>query len=1108
SRTNGVLTSPSPSPSPSPGKAMAWPRSTPGSRASSFAHRTLHRLDTTDALLHANMAVVGFSSPSSPDSASPPPAEHGTTDTSVQPSPDALHILNGPQAPPPPLQLPDSMAPPAAKGAMADAVPNGARGTGLIRRISSRLSRRRRSTTQSNTRDRSSGPLMHSPAFNRSEEAVDVDDGLDDVAVALPAYSPGSGAPTPALAGVGPVVPSLLQRGTVLTKVTKKKRKTLKFVLDLAAAKVCWDPARPTKRFYVDDIRDVRLGADARNYREECQVPAEVEPRWFTVLYADQQRSKGRPIKAIHLIAPNDLVFHYWTNTLRALGRHRMNVMTGFAGLSEASLRALWERETSRHAAPASARGEPDGRLNFADVEQFCHRLHLLHAPDDLRRYFAHADRDGSGLLDFTGFKHFVKAIRDRKDLRLLFAAHAADPDAGLDQGEFLAFLARVQGVPVADDGGYWTQVFEKYAVKDGWWGRLPSADDEAEPTDRMKLEGFAAFMVSPSNAALHHASGAVALHRPLSEYFVSSSHNTYLLGRQVAGESSTEAYIWALERGCRCVEVDCWDGPDGRPVVNHGRTLTSSVLFADCIAVIGKYAFASSPYPLIVSLEVHCCPEQQVAMADILRAMLGARLVTEPFITNAFVLPSPEELKHRILIKVKAGDPVDDAVALHPLAGGRRHRSISSPTTRAALMDTSATWAARPALHPPPSTPPRRSPSLWDSAATRRHITAGTGGTGGTGVSLSSATEDSDSKDGGPGAERRTKTKASKIVKPLGDLAVYTRGQKYTHFARPESKTYNHVFSFSERTVENLCRDADLKAQLEQHNLRCLMRVYPAGYRITSSNFNPNKYWRRGVQMVALNWQTYDLAMQMNDAMFAAGADRTGYVLKPKELRRSRQSLDLELAASPAYVRKARKLVRFSIDVISGQQLPRSRNAGPEQHIHPYVELEVFCADDSAKGVATGQGGRDASARNGMSGIGSPHRRRTRIVPGNGYNPLFDDQFTIAVETKFPSLVFLRWTVGSSPDGRSYGDRNGALASFTAKLDSLQEGYRHLPLFDNKGEQFLFSTLFCRFTKQETLTVARGEVKASKVETWKLLGRSVFGRTSTPERKKSLEAS
>ena len=42
----------------------------------------------------------------------------------------------------------------------------------------------------------------------------------------------------------------------------------------------------------------------------------------------------------------------------------------------------------------------------------------------------------------------------------------------------------------------------------------------------------------------------------------------------------------------------------------------------------------------------------------------------------------------------------------------------------------------------------------------------------------------------------------------------------------------------------------------LERYNERCLSRVYPAGKRVASSNYGPMNSWKKGCQLVALNYQ------------------------------------------------------------------------------------------------------------------------------------------------------------------------------------------------------------------------------------------------------------
>ena len=933
--------------------------------------------------------------------------------------------------------------------------------------------------------------------FDIEDVPEDMEDA-DGTALAIDGMSLENGTsplkPSRTQGGIAPIVPDILKEGTKLQKITKKKSKDMIFILDTDSARVTWNPSDPSKQFYIDDIQQIRLQSEAKNYREEFQVPSEFESRWFTIIYADQERTKGRPMKTIHLVAKTQHDFELWTSTLEDLSRYRHELMAGLAGSwqDDKTLKSHWKREMARLYGDAP-RSEAAETLDFDSVETLCRSLHIHCSKNVLRAQFDRADVDTTGSLSFNEFKDFVRRLKYRHDIRSIFKPVSPNSDV-LDLEAFLSFLQTTQGVNVDAKRDHWVKVFAKFA-------RMSDATQDGVDASSMLMNfaAFSAFLSSSSNHILAIKVPETKFERPLNEYFISSSHNTYLQGRQFGGSSSVEAYIRALQRGCRCIEIDCWDGPEGRPIVLHGRTMTSSVSFSDCVSIIAKYAFVSSPYPLIISLEVHCNPQQQQVMVDMMGKEFGDRLLREQLTPNSVNLPSPEELKHKILLKVKTIEEPqtpDSGSVRRELSSARRDRSFSSPWSRPQPLDN-ANIPHGVNLSSPSSTSPPDAAGVWQ---------LGRGSMTTTSVSSNS----SDDSDGGRKevlnqARASTRVRKSKNISSLSNLAVYTRGHKLTTFSSFESKTFNHVISLAERRFEALCKDSDTKIQLEKHNMRHLMRVYPSGYRIHSSNPDPLLFWRRGVQMVALNWQTHDLPMQLNEAMFAAGSDRLGYVLKPRELR---ESLSIQEEISEPSIhglgKLQKKLIRFSVDMISGQQLPKPRGISPEATIDPYIEIEMFSAEDKAKGVASGEGGHDASARNGFSGIGFPHRRRTHVVQANGFNPNFREKFKLSLETKYPSLVFVRWTVWQSHDGQNYNHNPNAdpLATFTAKLSSLESGYRHVPLYDHNGERFMFATLFCKIEKEDPITVEREDPVPEKNGRFKSLQNTVFKRTASTEKR------
>jgi phosphatidylinositol phospholipase C delta len=884
--------------------------------------------------------------------------------------------------------------------------------------------------------------------------------------------------------GPGPVYPQILLQGTPLTKVTKKKKKLLTFVLESEAAKVSWDKNRPSKSFYIDDIKDIRAGADARNYRQEFGVSAADESRFFSILYAVPDRSKGRSQKIMHLIASDEQTFDLWITTLDAISKHRQDLMASLSSFHDKAVRAYWRTEMNKQFQD-KPHLEDEEEIDIVGVERLCRSLHIHGSSNYLRSRFDQADVSRSGRLNFVEFQAFVKLMKRREDARAIYRELASDSEKGITSEEFFRFLTEVQFENVEADVAHWEDVFAKFAR------RSKSKDTSEGDTPRMNEAALASYLISTFNVPMDNPPAEYSLNRPLNEYFVSSSHNTYLLGRQVAGQSSVEAYISALNRGCRCVEVDCWNGSDGQPVVMHGRTLTSQVSFADVMATISKYAFVKSPFPLWVSLEVHCNPQQQAIMAEIIKETCGSKLVTQPIDPSVEQLPTPSQLLYRILIKVKKPKMFEDAVVMEQTNGRNRGSSLSSPYIRPTQLDNSTVSAG---LLPP--SPYSRTHRVISRGQPKYSGSEGQD-------SLSSSTSDSESltEDIARAKESKVKNKTSNIIKVLGELGVYSAGLKFHGFDDPESKSYNHIFSFMENTFDKNSRTQEDKRAITRHNMRYMMRVYPNGWRVASTNFDPLKYWRRGVQMVALNWQTYDLGMQMNDAMFAAGTDQSGYVLKPSELREIKMIPTVPEEAGAGYVKRERKNVTFSIDIISAQQLMRPKGLAPNRSVDPYIEVEVYHADDKSKeskGVV-GEGGLDASAKDGLSGLGTPHRRRTQIIQENGFNPIFDKKFNFALTTKYPELVFVRWTVKCSTDGATYNERGPPLATYTAKLSSLKQGYRTLPLYDNNGDQFLFSTLFCRIKIDPATSIYVNGPEAAAAESvgvLKTIGRTVWNRT------------
>lgn len=187
-----------------------------------------------------------------------------------------------------------------------------------------------------------------------------------------------------------------------------------------------------------------------------------------------------------------------------------------------------------------------------------------------------------------------------------------------------------------------------------------PPARDEPRG---LTLADFRQLLQDASNSAVD--SRAVApqqgdFSHPLSHYWISCSHNTYLVGDQLTSRASVHMYRRVLLEGCRCIEVDICDGADGEPQVTHVHALTSRVKLVDVLRAIDETAFVTSPLPVVISVEMHCSSEQQKKCSALVRAIFGSKLLL-PDELDRLSPPAaltPAALAGRILVK---GKPAND---------------------------------------------------------------------------------------------------------------------------------------------------------------------------------------------------------------------------------------------------------------------------------------------------------------------------------------------------------------------------------------------------------------------------------------------------------------
>uniref|UniRef100_A0A3B3X612 1-phosphatidylinositol 4,5-bisphosphate phosphodiesterase n=1 Tax=Poecilia mexicana TaxID=48701 RepID=A0A3B3X612_9TELE len=616
---------------------------------------------------------------------------------------------------------------------------------------------------------------------------------------------------------------------------------------------------------------------------------------------------------------------------------------------------------------------------------------------------------------DFTFdiFYALTQKICPRTDIEELFKKINGNKTDYLTVDQLVSFLNENQRDPRLNeilfpfyDPKRAMQIIEKY-----------ERDEELKKKGRMSSDGFCRYLMSDENAPvfLDRLELYQDMDQPLAHYFISSSHNTYLTGRQFGGKSSVEMYRQVLLSGCRCVELDCWDGKgeDQEPIITHGKAMCTDILFKDVIQAIKETAFVTSDYPVILSFENHCSKLQQYKMAKYCEELFGDLLLRQPLenypMDPGHPLPSPNDLKRKILIKNKRLKPEVEQRQLEAL---KKHMEAGETNTPAIIMgeeneDDAENGQLNTTL------------TVFTNSVSQSNA-----------ISSGKEEERSNSiKKGGDVAEDseealiaqyKYESATTNIHPYLSAMVNYAQPVKFQGFDVAEERNIHHnMSSFNESVGLGYLKTNAI--EFVNYNKRQMSRIYPKGGRVDSSNYMPQIFWNAGCQMVSLNFQTPDLAMQLNQGKFEYNGC-CGYLLKPDFMRRSDRTFD-PFSETPVDGVIA---ATCSVQVFSGQFLS-------DKKIGTYVEVDMY-------GLPTDTIRKEF---------------RTRMVMNNGLNPAYNEEPFVFRKVILPDLAVLRIAV--------YDDNNKLIGQRILPLDGLQAGYRHISLRNEGNNPLSLPTVFCQ---------------------------------------------